>query len=97
MFIGFARYDLRLPGCSSLKEKRSVVRAVQTRLAKFRCSLAEVENNDMHQRATLGVSVVAGSAFHARKVLSEIERAVETSPGVELIGTLSDVFAPEDL
>ena len=96
MFVGYARFDLRLPGCTSLKEKRSVVRALQTRLSKFRCAFAEVENNDMHQRATVGISIVADSMFHARRVVSEIERAVESAPGVELIGTLSDVIGAED-
>ncbi|MFN2615377.1 MAG: DUF503 domain-containing protein [Actinomycetota bacterium] len=96
MFVGYARFDLRLPGCTSLKEKRSVVRALQTRLSKFRCAFAEIESNDMHQRATIGVSIVAGSTFHARRVLDEIERAVESAAGVELIGGLSDVIGAED-
>lgn len=97
MFVGFARYDLRLAGCTSLKDKRSVVRTLQTKvLQKFRCAFAEVENNDMHQRATVGVSVIAGSQFHARKLLDEIERHVEHHPGVELIGTLDHVISSED-
>ena len=97
MFVGFARYDLRLPASMSLKDKRSVVRTLQSRvLQKFRCAFAEVDNNDMHQRATVGVSVIAGTQFQARKVLTEIERHVERHPGVELIGTLSDVISDDD-
>lgn len=97
MFVGFARYDLRLPGCSSLKEKRSVMRTLQSRLhQRFHCAVAEVDANDMHQRGTIGVSIVSGSAFQARKVLAEIERHVASHPEVELIGGLEDVVAPGD-
>lgn len=98
MFVRFARYDLRLPGCTSLKDKRSVVRTLSTMLrAKFNCAFAEVGSLDMRQRATIGLSLVAGSSFHARRVLDEITRHVDTHPGVEIIAAEVDVFTPEDL
>lgn len=98
MFVGFAQYDLRLPGCTSLKDKRSVVRTLSSMLrSKFNCSFAEVESQDMRQRAGIGLSIVADSAFHARRVLAEISRHVDSHPGVEIIGSIEDVFAPEDL
>jgi uncharacterized protein YlxP (DUF503 family) len=97
MFVGIARYDLRLPGCTSLKEKRSVVRALQSMLhQKFRCAVAEVEHQDLRQRAAVGVSVIADTSFHARRVLSEVGRRVETHPGVELLDSFVDVVSPED-
>ena len=97
MFVGIARFDLRLPMCHSLKDKRAVLRTLEAMLGKFRCAVAEVEHQDLRQRAAIGVSVVSGSHFHARKVLSEIERHVETHPGVELIGTRTDVVSEGDL
>jgi uncharacterized protein YlxP (DUF503 family) len=97
MFVGVARYDLRLPDCRSLKDKRSVVRGLQSMLhQKFRCAIAEVDHQDLRQRATIGVSVVSDTAFHARRVLSEVERHVDTHPGVELLGSSVDVLSPED-
>jgi uncharacterized protein len=98
MFVGFARYDLRLPGCTSLKDKRSVIRTLTSMLrAKFNCAFAEVDDQDMRQRAAIGLSVVSGTSFQARKVLSEIERHVDSHPGVELISTTGDVLSAEDL
>lgn len=97
MFVGIARYDLRLPACHSLKDKRAVLRTLETMLSKFRCSFAEVAQQDLRQRASIGVAVVSGSHFQARKVLAQIERHVETHPGVELIAATTDVVAPEDL
>jgi uncharacterized protein YlxP (DUF503 family) len=98
VFVGVARFDLRLPDCSSLKDKRSVLRALESTLhQKFRCAVAEVEHQDLRQRAAIGVSVVADTSFHAKRVLSEVERRVDTSPGVELLKASVDVLSPEDL
>jgi len=95
--VGVARYDMRLPDCTSLKDKRSVMRALLSLLhQKFRCAVAEVEHQDLRQRATVGVSVVADTSFHAKRILTEIERRVETYPGVELLGASVDVLSPED-
>ena len=97
MFVGVARYDLRLPSCSSLKDKRGVLRTLESALhQKFRCAVAEVEHQDLRQRAAIGVSVVSGSHFHARKVLQEIGRRVESHPGVEVIASTVDVISEED-
>ena len=95
MFVGVARFDLRLPGCTSLKDKRSIVRRLQSVLVqKFRCAFAEVEHQDLRQRATVGVSVIAATSFHAKRVLAEVGRHVETHPGVELLDTVVDVMVP---
>jgi uncharacterized protein YlxP (DUF503 family) len=98
MFVGVARYDLRLPDSSSLKDKRSIVRTLLEMLhKKFRCAAAEVEHQDLRQRAAIGVSVIADTPFHARKMLNEVSRRVETHPGVELLGSQVDVLSPEDV
>jgi uncharacterized protein YlxP (DUF503 family) len=98
MFVGFARYDLRLPASGSLKDKRSVIRTLRSMLtSKFDCAFAEVEHQDLRQRGAVGVAVVSSTSFHARKVLAEVSRHVETHPGVELIDARIDVVKPEDL
>lgn len=97
MFVGVARYDLRLPECTSLKDKRSVLRTLTSLLhQKFRCAVAEVDEQNMRQRAVVGVSVIAGTQYQARKMLHEVGRHVETHPGVEVIDALIDVVSPED-
>lgn len=98
MFIGFARYDLRLSGATSLKDKRTVIRTLSSMLhQKFRCAFAEVDHQDLRQRAAIGVSVISATSYHARQVLSEISRRVETHPGVEVIDASVDVLSIEDL
>src|SRR2546430_16890946 len=69
MLVGLETFDLRIPGCGSLKEKRHVVKTLTARIRqKFNVSVAEVDHQDLWQRSTIAVSAVAGDAFHARRV-----------------------------
>src|SRR5436309_800013 len=96
MFVGVARFELRLPGCASLKEKRSALRGLNTLIRqKFNAAVAEVGHQDQHQRATIGVSVIAETQFHVRRVLHELARHVETYPRVETIDVATDFYSPE--
>jgi uncharacterized protein len=96
MFVGIARFELRIPGCTSLKEKRSAIRGLTGVIKqKFNAAVAEVDSQDLHQRATVGVSVIADTQFHVRRVLHELERHVETYPRVETIDVAVEIVAPE--
>ena len=58
MVIGLLSLELHFPGARSLKDKRQVLRGLVTRLRKnHNVSVAEVEHQDLWQRA--GVAVVA--------------------------------------
>jgi uncharacterized protein YlxP (DUF503 family) len=96
MFVALLRLDLRLPDASSLKDKRSVVKGVAATLRKLNCAVAEVDHQDLRQRATLAVATVAGEGFHARRVLVTAAREVERTPGVELLGSQVTLYGPED-
>jgi uncharacterized protein YlxP (DUF503 family) len=96
MFVALLRVDLRLLDATSLKEKRSVVKGLAAALRKLNCTVAEVDHQDLRQRATLAVATVAGEGFHARRVLVAAEREVERTPGVELLSRHLTVYGPED-
>jgi uncharacterized protein len=78
MIIGHLSIELHIPGARSLKEKRMVLRSVKDRIRKFNVSVAEVEFNDLWQRAGLSVVLVSNDEKHADRelaaVVSEIER-----------------------
>jgi uncharacterized protein YlxP (DUF503 family) len=96
MFVGIARYELRLPGAASLKDKRAVLRRLLAMLRqKFNVSAGEVDHLDLWQRSTIGVSLVTDTQFHGRRVLHEIERHVSTHPGVELLSEDVEFVSPE--
>ncbi|MCL5280560.1 MAG: DUF503 domain-containing protein [Planctomycetes bacterium] len=60
MLVGVMKAQMFLPGVSSLKEKRHIVKAVIGRLqSRFNVSVSEVEHQDSHTSAVLGMAVVS--------------------------------------
>ena len=97
MFVGIARYDFLVPGSTSLKDKRQVVRHIVGGLrAKFNAAVAEVDHQDLRQRSAVAVSCVSESSFHAKRMLMEMERYVRNQYGIEVLGTTVDVVSPDD-
>ena len=86
MHIGVCTIELRLPGNSSLKGKRSVVKSITTRVSReFNVSIAEVDAQDVWQRAVLGVSCVSSSAECAHRQLERVVEWIESRrPDVDL-------------
>jgi uncharacterized protein YlxP (DUF503 family) len=73
MNVGVCRVTLRLPENGSLKGKRQLVRSLSQRLRnKFNVAVAEVDDNDRWQIATLGVTCVSNDARHAQEVLDNV-------------------------
>lgn len=78
MRVGTLRLELFLPASDSLKAKRSVVNRVKERVrTRFNASVAEVGNQDLWQRATIGVAVVGGESGVLDRVLHDILASVE--------------------
>ncbi len=78
MFVGVLRLSLHLHGNGSLKGKRSMVRRIVERTrAKFNASVAEVADNDVLQRAVIGITVVGNSSSHVDSTISRIGGFVE--------------------
>jgi uncharacterized protein YlxP (DUF503 family) len=97
MLVALERFDLRIPGCGSLKEKRHVVKALTNQIrSKFNVSVAEVDHHDLWQRTAIAVAAVAGEQYHSRRVLHEVERLVERWAEVELIDAEVSLHFPED-
>ncbi len=97
MLVALGRFDLRIPGCGSLKEKRHVVKTLSAGIrSKFNVSVAEVDHHDLWQRTTLAVSAVAQEAYHARKVMHEVEKFIERHPAVETIDSELSLHYPDD-
>ena len=73
MHVGVCRIRFRLPENLSLKGKRRVVKSITTRVGnKFNVSVAEVDDHDLWQLATLGISCVSNDKRHANEVLSKV-------------------------
>jgi uncharacterized protein YlxP (DUF503 family) len=73
MHVGICRIRFRLPENGSLKDKRRVLKSITSRVAnKFNVSVAEVEDQDLWQLATLGISCVSNDKRHANEILSKV-------------------------
>ncbi len=82
MVIGACTLEFHLPGCRSLKQKRMVINRLKGRLsARFNVAVAEIDHQDLRQRAAVAVVSVSSSRrvlesmFH--KVVDEAERNVD--------------------
>lgn len=86
MLAALCTIDLRLPACQSLKEKRHVIKSLTSGLrSKFNVSVAEVDHQELWQRAALGVAVVSGEAGGLDRVLRDILACVEREDRLQVL------------
>ncbi len=79
MVVTVVTWELSIPGCSSLKEKRMVVRSLKDRIRnKFNLSVAETGHQDVLTRAELSVALVATDQRFADSVIDKVDRLVDT-------------------
>ena len=82
MHVGVCRLMAHLPESNNLKAKRQVARSLITRISnQFNVSVAEVDDNDLWQRLTLGICCVSNDAAHANEMLSRVVAFVEEFRG----------------
>ncbi len=73
MKVALCRVSLRLHGVRSLKEKRQVAQSLITRVNnRFNVAIGEVDDNDLWQRLTLGISCVSNDGRHANETISKV-------------------------
>ena len=86
MVIAYAVFDLHLPGCRGLKEKRMIVKSLKTRIRNdFEISASEVDGQDLLQRARIGVAVVGPEQAPLDALLQHVLRFVEENLDGEIL------------
>jgi uncharacterized protein YlxP (DUF503 family) len=98
--VAAVRFELFLPDCHTLKQKRAVVKPIlEGARRRYHVAAAEVSHLDSWQRADLGVSTVGNAVTHLTEVLDEVERFVWSFPEIEVLAarrTWLDGDAEED-
>jgi uncharacterized protein YlxP (DUF503 family) len=95
--VALCTLDLRISGVGSLKEKRHVVKTLTASLRQtFNISVAEVDHQDLWQRATLAVSAAGAEGYQLRRVMHEVERHVERWNEVEIIDVELSMHGQDD-
>ena len=98
MYVGALTLDVLLGDVRSLKQKRSVVRAVVAEVHRRHpgVAVAETGNLEQHRRAEIGVAVVSSTAAHATEVLNACERLVASRPDIELLSARFRLISEEE-
>jgi len=83
--VGVLTLELRLENSHSLKEKRHVVQSLKDRLrSKFNVAVAEIDYQDLWQRAAVAAVTVSSDQVHAEKVLRSVEEEAVALLGREV-------------
>ncbi|MBI2305481.1 MAG: DUF503 domain-containing protein [Chloroflexi bacterium] len=78
MHVGVCRVTLHLPENHSLKDKRQVLKSLTARLKnRFNVSVAEIDNQDVWQTASVGIVCVSNDIRHIHQVLSNVMAFIE--------------------
>jgi uncharacterized protein YlxP (DUF503 family) len=83
--VGVLTLELRLENSHSLKDKRHVVKSLKDRLrSKFNVAVAEIEYQDLWQRAAVSAVTVSADRAHAGKILQAVEEEAAALLGADL-------------
>jgi len=83
MVVGLLSVELFIPHAQSLKDKRMVLRSIKDRVKKFNVAVAEVEHQDVWQRAGLGIVAISTTTQHVDQELAAVADEIErVEPGL---------------
>ena len=88
MPIGLLTLELHIPDARSLKDKRQVIRSLKDRLrVQFNVAVAELDHQDLWQRAVIGVVTISNDARHVEQALQAIVEESERLLGPDLVSS----------
>lgn len=94
MVVGVCQVTLSLPGVSSLKAKRSIVRRLLDRTRnQFNVAAAEVGHMDSHRTAVLAVAVVSNDRGHADSMLQSIGSFMEGATDAVVVDRSTELLS----
>ena len=93
MVVGLCTVELFIAASQSLKDKRQVLHGLKDRLrGKFNLSVAEVDDQDLWQKAILGMACVANDGRFVNQVLEQALNMIKSVPTVEIVRTQRELL-----
>ncbi|AGC68565.1 hypothetical protein Cst_c15790 [Thermoclostridium stercorarium subsp. stercorarium DSM 8532] len=93
MVVGALNLTLYIGGMKSLKDKRSVVKSLLTKVrSKLNVSAAETGRQDEWNRCELGFCCVTNEASHAESILQSVINFIDSDGRVEIIDSYSETI-----
>ena len=95
MNVGICRIEIRIPENHSLKGKRQIVKSIVARLQnRYSVSVAEIDNNELWQIATLGISCVSNHRRRSDTIMTNVVNFIaQNYPNVELLNYKVEVIS----
>jgi uncharacterized protein YlxP (DUF503 family) len=91
MPVGLLTLELHIPEAHSLKDKRQIVRSLKDRLRKrFNVAVAEMEYQDVWQRAIIGVVTLSTAEQHVEESLQLVLQEADRQLGRMLVNHVVD-------
>jgi len=93
MVIGLLSLELHLPGARSLKDKRQALRSLESRLRnRLNVAVAEVEHQELWQRARLAVVSVNTDHIHLEQTLQSALSEAEHAREIQVVDTQTELL-----
>ncbi|HOK55961.1 MAG TPA: DUF503 domain-containing protein [bacterium] len=93
MFIGTLKFEIIIPGSSSLKDKRRVIQSLQNKIkSKFNVSIAELEHQDKWQRTVIGLCFVNSEKKEIENICEKIKNMIFDNSDIMVINELSEII-----
>lgn len=93
MLIGVCTIELHLPDSGSLKAKRHVLKSLKDRIRNsFNVSVAEVDDHDLWQKATIAAAAISIDKTHLNQTLNRVVNMVEGIPEIHLLNYHIEIF-----
>lgn len=97
MRVGLLRVELRVAGCRSLKAKRRPLKSLIERLrTRHHVAVAEIDHQDKHQLAAIGVAVVSADGTHLSERLRAVREFIEMNPDCAVLDLQQEVVEGPD-
>jgi uncharacterized protein YlxP (DUF503 family) len=91
MILAVQTWDLHLPGCHSLKEKRGVLKPLASALRRsLNVSVAETDHQDSWQRAEIACAAVGSARPVVDEILRSADRVIEETDGLRIMDTVTE-------
>ncbi len=91
--VALGLVELHLPDVLSLKDKRHVLKGLKEKVrARFEVSVAEVDHQDLWQRATLALAYVSADGRHANEVITKAMDFIEDNVAGQVLDTSVEIL-----
>ena len=90
MIVAITTWELHLPACHSLKEKRGVLKPLTSALRRaLNVSVAETGHQDLWQRAEIACAALGTARAVVDETVRAADRLVEAADGVRIVDTVT--------